>query len=463
MKKRHNESRLSDKAGLLKQWKKVISSSRFCTKAFTNADIPVSELDDFDKLLPGKFQTYHDRNSDAVVINIKGKGFPDKDDFVSGVLKKLKELYDKTMDFKFSELEASVEERLTEELESWFESYMNNGFWEDVRFETENFDFPKGMTFVTAGRSSGYWGVTKESISYDDICPSEKLLKLLEGKFDSWYDEYEFDLEEGEDENEVMGKIEIRDNEIEDAIYDLLLDLGRAGDISDASYWQLSEQMDHDLAEVEDIILSTVKYFESKERLIDEFMDMKHYEQLATWDEIDVSWHPETDKQLDLQFEKGKSVKTILINEDTKIPGTKIILEKGDRIQVLVEGTIPDKVEDVIKKYEAMDYFEDEQVIQSQLRAWERLGSPEELKGLSGKATPSSIRAQLIKNFGDQRRTWISKIVDRINKKDAKDIKSFLRYDQKMLKDIFSVMTGIPTKGLTDKALAPAIDQWCNS
>jgi hypothetical protein len=402
-------------------------------------------------------------------MNVKAKGYPDKDDFVEKALEEIKSEFQKKMKSSFDKLDNAdeLEEQFIDELEAWFDGYMEHTFWDDVEFEKENIEMTDGWEMVVTGRSGGYWGVSEDALSTEDILPSDRLIKEIKDKFNDWYDEEareDNNFDDEDDDTTQMGDID----SMEDALDSALYSAGRSGEYNDDRFWTLTKVAISKFKDLKENIEGIISDMESTERHVEPFMDQELYAEFDAWKNIDFSWDAKADRQNDFKFEKKDFGKKILITEDTPI-GFGITLERGDKIQVLKEAkqikeaALPDKVEAIIKKYEAKDYWEDNIIIDNKIKFWVSIGSPEEVKGFSGKATEASIREVMVKGLGEERRNWIAKSVERINKKDEKDIKSFVRGTQPFMKEVFTAITGLETKGMSDAKLDPIIKQWCNS
>jgi hypothetical protein len=329
-------AKLKDEAGLKRVWEKIVSSDKFLKDIFSDMDMSISQIDDIGNILPDPFEFYNDRRQGSgFVMNVKAKGFPDEDDFIDGAYEELKKLYQKKMKASLDDLDDSdeVEEALRRALKTWFDSYMETGFWDDVHFEKEKNEqyMPNGWEFTVTGRSGGYWGITTSSLSSEDLAPSNKLISKMKEWFKEWYDNYEY-------ENDIELDEEIPSPVIESAAEEMLLDKGQSGDYDDDSYWQMSKEATNKFKSLEKIIKQTIEYLEDKDRLIEQFMENEYYNQFEVWKYIDSVWDAQADRQQDFQFENENFGKKILITEDTTLPGTDLILERGDKIQVLKEG-----------------------------------------------------------------------------------------------------------------------------
>jgi hypothetical protein len=129
----------------------------------------------------------------------------------------------------------------------------------------------------------------------------------------------------------------------------------------------------------------------------------------------------------------------------------------------IIKEALDVDIEKLIQKYEKKDFWDYEEQIKTQIRNWESVGSPENVKGVDGICTAQVIRDLFSAYLGKQTRKWVESSVVRINNKDEKDIKSFVRGTQIFMKELFTIVTGIETKGMSDAKLDSVIKQWCNS
>ena len=133
--------------------------------------------------------------------------------------------------------------------------------------------------------------------------------------------------------------------------------------------------------------------------------------------------------------------------------GVSTVIDQDRRFDVsnFVARGLLTKIMDIIDKYEKKDYWGDEELIKMKIAEWEQFGKPEP-------HTPQSIRDELNDIMSEDRLDWVTKMVNHIEKKDKTYLQNVLRYDQPFTLEIFTAVTGIETKGKSNKKLNKIID-----
>ena len=120
-------------------------------------------------------------------------------------------------------------------------------------------------------------------------------------------------------------------------------------------------------------------------------------------------------------------------------------------------GEISDKLDALYKKYAEKDYWGTKAVKENKLKEWELALS----KG--DKGAEKFTRQDIIDTYEKMDRAgfdhMVNKIRTRIDEKNAKELKSGIRYDQKLSQDIYELFTGKSLKGMNNKQLGEYFDQ----
>lgn len=120
-------------------------------------------------------------------------------------------------------------------------------------------------------------------------------------------------------------------------------------------------------------------------------------------------------------------------------------------------GEISDKLDTLYKKYSEKDYWGTKAVKENKLKEWELALS----KG--DKNAEKFTRQDIIDTYEKMDRAgfdyMVNKIKTRIDEKNTKELKSGIRYDQKLSQDIYELFTGKSLKGMNNKQLGEYFDQ----
>ncbi len=116
------------------------------------------------------------RENNAVVVNVKGKGFPNTDVVEDLLKEKITKDYAKikisNSSFTEEDKQDMIEEAITDIMEEFTDEYWDSKFWDVINMEVENLSELMEQLYSVEvfqyGRSAGYWGV-KESNAIDSI------------------------------------------------------------------------------------------------------------------------------------------------------------------------------------------------------------------------------------------------------------------------------------------------------
>lgn len=149
-------------------------------------------------------------------------------------------------------------------------------------------------------------------------------------------------------------------------------------------------------------------------------------------------------------------MKNIKLKEGQKVldtDGNEYLIEKGD---VLKETTFRDDIDNLLYKYEKKDYFDDMLIVNNKIAQWKQMGEP-------APWTENSILNTMLDNFHDERVAWLESVAQSIYDKDKKALLAKIRYDQPLMQDLFTLVTGISLKGNSNKAISEIIEDYVNS
>lgn len=208
---------------------------------------------------------YYGNGRDAgIVVNVKGRGYPDKlsDTLEKEIVKK----YPKLKGFN-----KEIEKGIREFMNDFFESL----FWDDVQYITENFDFGD-LEFSSYGRSGGYWGVTFDS--FKSIAKFE-INKNGIKKLEKEYSNFIKDLDE--DDLEAINSY--------DTFLEYFFDEIDISGIFSLDDFDLDKDTIKQLENVVEEIEGTVKDFKSNDRWIEEFDANDYWENILEYIDIDFS------------------------------------------------------------------------------------------------------------------------------------------------------------------------------
>ena len=92
-------------------------------------------------------------------------------------------------------------------------------------------------------------------------------------------------------------------------------------------------------------------------------------------------------------------------------------------------------VEAIYDKYRSKDYFSDDKTIENKIEYWKQMGKPKPY-------TEEKIRNQMNENFKAKTMQYLTNVVNKIKSYDTAWLISNIRHDQKLLKEVFTEVTG---------------------
>jgi hypothetical protein len=118
------------------------------------------------------------------------------------------------------------------------------------------------------------------------------------------------------------------------------------------------------------------------------------------------------------------------------------------------------EVEKIIVDYEKKNYFGDKEIIENQVKLWEKNGSPQNMFGIDGICTEEKIREKARNYLHNYTMNSFMKLVDLIKAKNENELIEKIRYDQPVSKKIFKAVTGINLEGFNNKEIKNAINKY---
>lgn len=117
----------------------------------------------------------------------------------------------------------------------------------------------------------------------------------------------------------------------------------------------------------------------------------------------------------------------------------------------------------LIQDFQNQNYFYDEESIKSKINERDnRISTGEDGPQLKMQYPDNKIRSVIRRNTRKHMQTSARTTIKAIEEKDIKTLVSRIRYDQKFMKALFKVVTGITIKN-TNKAIKEQLTEFCNN